>query len=165
MAFGVISGVIILVGLGGWEHHYKTPILSHYGPAFFFVSVACSLLFGTLLRYYSLPTWLTFGIRIGGLLPTDCEASMKIEGPEGLPCELKRFGEWATRVVSSDGSWHSDEIERPWIECLVCVIVVIFSISIMLWLAQRIKREHILERTVSEESEKLTEAGSETSEV
>ena len=163
--FGWIVGAVIFMGLAVREHDYKKPILSHYGLAFWFLSIDCSLILGTLLRYHSLPTWLTFGTRIGGILPTNCEASMKVEGPEGLPCELKRFGEWAKRVVSSDGSWHTDEIERLWIECLVCVIVVIFTISIMLWLAQRIKREHILEHAALEESEKLTGARSEASEV
>ena len=41
--------------------------------------------------YFGLPTIFTFGTQIGNTLPSSCEASMSVEGPDGWPCFLARL--------------------------------------------------------------------------
>jgi hypothetical protein len=65
--------------------------------------------------YVGLPTILTFGIKIGGVLPTSCEASIPYEGIEGLPCSTKRFLHcllW--KIGRADGGSHVCQLEEAW---------------------------------------------------
>ena len=87
-----------------------------------------------LITYVGIPKSVTFGVQIGKLLRSTCEASMAVEGPKGWPCCLKRFIEWTRRFLSNDGSYQLDEWEPLWngVFVFVCIVAAVFSLSILI---------------------------------
>jgi hypothetical protein len=65
---------------------------------------------GMLLMYFPIPKFMTYGLEIGGVLPTSCAASIAYEGSGGMPCTLARFWEFLTR-----DDWQWNEMEGDWI--------------------------------------------------
>jgi hypothetical protein len=64
---------------------------------------------GLLLTYFSPPTWLTLGHKIGGFMPTDCATSRLVEGRERVswPCQALHLKKWLLYVVGlGDGRSH-----------------------------------------------------------
>jgi hypothetical protein len=72
-------------------------------PATFFAIMFSSTPVALLLTYFSPPTWLTLGYEIGGFMPTSCETSKLIEGPNSLPCHALYFKWWLAGVAGPDG--------------------------------------------------------------
>ena len=100
--------------------------------------IAFSIGLNIYVKYLGIPTWLTFGYQIGKILPADCEASMLIEGENGLPCSSKRLLEWLGRAMNGDGGWNWDQFEREWRFWLViAVLMVVVNIAAL-------KAEHIV---------------------
>jgi hypothetical protein len=64
---------------------------------------------GGLLVYFPLPSYITFGQQIGGVLPATCAANLAYEGASSLPCTLARFRDVLTRP-----DWQWNEIEGDW---------------------------------------------------
>jgi hypothetical protein len=58
------------------------------------VCIPMSSQIGRLLTYFSPPSWLTLGYKIGGFAPTSCEVSRLIDGPDSWPCQALRFKAW-----------------------------------------------------------------------
>lgn len=85
------------------------------------------------VKYFGLPTWLTFGLQVGNFLPATCEASMAVEGKNGLPCSLKRFMEWFERATRADGSGlHLDEFEGSWWMAVFYAALFILTVAVTL---------------------------------
>ena len=93
-----------------------------YLVVFFCSCLAMALPLSKVLIYFGIPRTLTFGYQIGKVAPTTCAESMEVEGPDGLPCSLERFGEWLRRATDGDGNWHLDEFEQLWKDKLVGVL-------------------------------------------
>lgn len=98
---------------------------------FFWACLAAAYPLSKILIYYGIPKFLTFGYQIGKVAPTTCAESLELEGPNGLPCSLARFGDWVHRVTSGDGSWHLDEFESLWKEKLVEMVVLVLVLLAM----------------------------------
>ena len=60
-----------------------------------------------------MPKSITLGYQVGKVLPATCEASLAVEGPDGLPCSLRRLIQWASRALS-DRAFHLDDFEALW---------------------------------------------------
>ena len=107
--YDLIVNRLVWVGLFifvGWYFYWRPSLADNPTPAMICIPIsfgvgAYSILFAQLyIKYFGIPTILTFGFRIGGVLPPTCEASMPIEGKDGLPCSLKRFAEWGARAMA-----------------------------------------------------------------
>ena len=79
--------------------------------------------------YFGLPKSITLGYQVGRVLPATCEASLAVEGPDGLPCSLRRLMQWASRALS-DRETHLDDFEALWRRKFV-----IWGLFTLLWLA------------------------------
>lgn len=102
------------------------------------------------IKYFGVPKSLTFGYQIGKILPPTCEASMPIEGKNGLPCSLKRFWEWFGRVTSGDGSLHLDELEGDWKVLMIYAGLLILVIVAVLKVVSCIKADERKKRAVAQ---------------
>ncbi|KAK3725211.1 hypothetical protein LTR37_000722 [Vermiconidia calcicola] len=125
---GVMSGALIAALLLYAEPKQQAICFNRLVSFLPWASFFISQLAVPLVVYLGIPKEFTFGIQICKILPASCEASMAIEGLDGLPCSGKRFREWIGRFLSNDGSYHLDGIERPWILCAFVVAVVSASL-------------------------------------
>lgn len=101
-----------------------------------------------LVIYFGIPKFLTFGIQIGRILPSSCEASTVIEGPDSFPCFVEWFSGWIVRFASrADGSWHLDELGTPDGEdvfvLLLLFVCCVGSVLFFRWIRLRKEREHL----------------------
>lgn len=79
-----------------------------------------------LLRYFSPPTWLTLGYKIGGFAPTTCEISKLVEGPRAWPCQALEFKTWLANVAGPNGWEYLIRPEPAW---LVYILLFPWSYS------------------------------------
>lgn len=133
----LVSGLIFTVMLAGDPH------LEYLIFPFMALTAGSGFIIPSLL-IYGVPR--SFGIPIGGMLPTSCEASMAVEGPDGLPCQLLRFREWVDHVIA-DGSLHRDEIRLSWI--LACVLLLIFGGALVISLRDARHMRRVIKRRIS----------------
>lgn len=118
-------------------------MLLKYGPsAMFFFMAWMPLIAGPLVVYFGIPTYLTFGHQIGNALPSSCDASMAIEGPDGMPCSLKRFFQWLLHFVTQVDR-NTAEFEKTWRKPVIILTVVFaFYIVFQILFAWALEREH-----------------------
>jgi hypothetical protein len=67
-----------------------------------------------LIIYFGLPKVLTFGVQIRKILPASCEATMPLEGPNGLPCYYKRLREWTWMYLQGQDGFDREELRLMW---------------------------------------------------
>ena len=67
---------------------------------------------GSLLVYFPLPRFMTFGHKVGGVLPLSCEASVRYKGLDGVQCLASRLLDPLTDF-GGDEAWGPGRIELP----------------------------------------------------
>lgn len=122
----------------------KTPPAPLWSLALFVNLVLIGGSVGRLTVYFGVPPILTFGYRIEPILPATCEASLPIMGPDGLPCSLKRFLEWAR----GESDWRLESFEWQWISKgasvgFLVTIAIGLDVSVLLvtWMVEHDERE------------------------
>ena len=96
-----------------------------YGPTILMVSFASSVPLNQYILRCGLPTWLTFGVQVGKILPATCAESVEVEGPDGVPCNLERLSEWWQRLNDKDGSNHYQDFESTWAGSLFIIVLLV----------------------------------------
>ncbi|KAK3700464.1 hypothetical protein LTR37_015968 [Vermiconidia calcicola] len=150
---GVLPGALIAAFLLYVDYKRHTSCLFRLARCMVWASFYASFLARPLVVYLGIPKIFTFGIQIGKILPASCEASMAIEGPDGLPCSGKRFREWVRRFLSDNGSYHFDEIEGPWIGCAIIVAAFVLSMLLLAMprTTDRSYEEHALAKAANDQ--------------
>lgn len=142
----------------------KREALRRNGPVYPYITTFCiATVFATpqvslALIYFGIPKALTFGYQIGKIAPASCAASLEVEGREGTPCSLKRFGEWLHHVAQGDGSLHLEEFERLWaakmVEAMVMMGVLLALFLFFRWAVRQDEK-----RMDREDAEGMMEKG------
>jgi hypothetical protein len=97
---------------------------------------------GLLLTYFSPPTWLTLGYKIGGFMPTDCVTSQLVEGRGSLavPCQALHLKTWLLSVAGlGDGQSHV-RFDPLWLVHLAYFLVMLYEIIAVSFLPRAIDR-------------------------
>lgn len=93
---------------------------------------------GRIVVYFGIAKWLTFGIQIGKVLPSSCQAST--EGYLGQPCSMHRLLEWGQRMLSGEGSFY--EMESGWIKlALLTAICILWDPVIWIFLKAGLRED------------------------
>ena len=132
IAVYLMIGSIFLVALLGWIK--KDPDYTALGIAVFCLfAFTCDPTL-VLLTYFSPPTWLTLGHRVGGFAPTSCEISKRIWGPYAWPCQALEFKVWLSNVAGPDGWEYLIRPKLDWLTYLFAVFMVISMLTFILHL-------------------------------
>lgn len=135
---------VATIGLLAYWRHRSNDFTD--ADAFYLVPIieACAVFTVALnayIKYFGIPTSLTFGYQIGKILPATCEASMPIEGELGWPCSMKRFREWVERATKADGTGlHLHELETAWTDGFLYLMLLSAIAVALIALAQYAKR-------------------------
>ena len=124
-----IFGSTFPLGLLGWIRDD----FNYFFVPWLVVILAClrggGQLAGLLLTYFSPPTWLTLGHKIGGFMPTDCHTSQLVEGRGRLawPCQALDFKNWVLHVAGlADGQPHV-QFDPMWFEYLAWFFIFLLN--------------------------------------
>lgn len=146
IVFSIVSALAVIIALVRRTRSCETATYTKNLPmvltvlfAWLYASVPLSMA----LMYFGIPKTLTLGYQIDGILPTDCGTSMSIEGPDGLPCSLKRFSSWLGKAARLYGSGlHREDFETHWRDVmlrwslhLVIIVAFCFFCRFIGWLA------------------------------
>jgi hypothetical protein len=121
-------------------------------PATFFAIMFSSTPVALLLTYFSPPTWLTLGHEIGGFMPTSCETSKLIEGPNSLPCHALYFKWWLAGVAGPDGWLYLARPHPIWVAYLLLFFMELFIVGMICSLPSF---DRMLERREQERKQKM----------
>jgi hypothetical protein len=162
IAIGSAIPLLLLAWIQNNFYYFLTP---------FFMLVFAGLLggppIGLLLTYFSPPTWLTLGYKIGGFMPTDCATSQLVEGRGSLalPCRALHIkGCLLSAVGLGDGKSHV-RFDPVWLVRLLCFLVstrdIIAVPFIERLVGRRIEREEQFKQREEEEEEEEKKQGKE----
>lgn len=109
-----------------------------------------------LALYFGVPRLLTFGFQIGPVMPASCDASLAIEGRNGLPCTLRRFLHW----IAGDSGYRMQDIEWAWVQCafqIGFILCLLLATVVFAWIMTgvRMKRPGSPEKKSDEEAHSL----------
>lgn len=67
-------------------------------------------------------------MQIGPWLPSSCEASLPVEGPDGWPCYLKTLYETTLEYIRTHGQSQHEEMIKLWRPILgICAFALVFE--------------------------------------
>jgi hypothetical protein len=131
----LMVGSIVTIALLGWIK--KDPSYTSTGMLVFLsIFFACDPAL-VLLTYFSPPSWLTLGHKIGGFAPTSCEISKLIEGPDAWPCQALEFKIWLGNVAGPDGWNYFIQPEPRWLAYLFLFSIVLIALILVSQLPAR----------------------------
>jgi hypothetical protein len=132
----LMIGSIFLVALLGWIK--KDPDYAALGMAVFCLFLfACDPILA-LLTYFSPPTWLTLGHKVGGFAPTSCEISKQIFGPRAWPCQALEFKVWLDNVAGPGGWKYLIQPKLAWLIYLFLFFMLILLLTLIFLLPARL---------------------------
>jgi hypothetical protein len=136
IALYLVVGSIIPIALLGWIR--KDPIYIGIWLTILIATIfACDPVL-VLLTYFSPPSWLTLGHKIGGFAPTSCETSKLIWGPRAWPCQALEFQIWLGNVAGPDGWSCLIRPEPAWLVYLFLFLMWLFMMIAFYLLPARI---------------------------
>ena len=98
-----------------YEGRRRKAVFMPYIVPFFLISLTIGAdIVPDLIIYFGLPKILTLGVQIGKFLPASCEASLPLEGPDGVPCYYKRLMEWTLMYLRGQDGFDHEELRLMW---------------------------------------------------
>jgi len=142
MAIFFVIYLLIAVLMARRDEKRPTYTFYRYVYVVFLTCAMLSWIAGLYVVYLGVPTWLAFGITIGKVLPASCDASIEVEGEDGLPCSLKRFLEWSRRITSGESSFRLADLESGWVSAMLLFCFWILITGLAYWAGcKRAERE------------------------
>lgn len=138
--------VVVLTATRMFLRERRSGIVSPYTDFILAILWGCFLAAMLLSRpvlYFGIPKALTFGVQLGKILPTSCDASIAVEGPNGWPCSTKRLLEWVQRFLSNDSCYQFNEIPKRWqgVFGMLLLYLVVATLSVLISGKERKKEE------------------------
>jgi hypothetical protein len=124
---GIVGGLSLILC-------YPKKLADQWGwfvlPTILFLPPYAGLWLSLAIIYYPIPKFLTFGFRVGGVVPRTCEGSVEIMGRDRMPCLLNRVKEISRKVVHEPNKGVPEEVVHEMnrytllATALVCLVVL-----------------------------------------
>jgi hypothetical protein len=143
-----VFGSIIPIALLGW-------IRNDPFYAFNWVTVLIATFFAcdpilVLLTYFSPPSWLTLGQKVGGFATKSCETSKLIWGPRAWPCQALEFQIWLDNVAGPDGWSYLMRPELDWLPLIYLFLFFMWLLLVILFSLLPARLEQLVEEEIQQ---------------